>query len=61
MNELIKVTYENDRLTVSGRDLHKKLGISTRYNDWFSRVCEYGFTENEDYIAITQKKSNSSR
>ena len=38
MNELIKVTYENDRLTVSGRDLHKKLGISTRYNDWFSRV-----------------------
>jgi anti-repressor protein len=56
MNELIKVTYENDRLTVSGRDLHKKLGISTRYNDWFSRVCEYGFTENEDYIAITQKR-----
>lgn len=56
MNELIKVTYENDRLTVSGRDLHKKLEISTRYNDWFSRVCEYGFTENEDYIAITQKR-----
>lgn len=56
MNELIKVTYENDRPTVSGRDLHEKLGISTRYNDWFSRVCEYGFTENEDYIAITQKE-----
>ena len=56
MNELIKVTYENDRPTVSGRDLHEKLGISTRYNDWFSRVCEYGFTENEDYIAITQKR-----
>lgn len=30
MNELIKVTYENDRPTVSGRDLHEKLGISTR-------------------------------
>lgn len=56
MNELIKVTYENDRPTVSGRDLHEKLGISTRYNDWFSRVCEYGFTENEDYIAVTQKR-----
>lgn len=56
MNELIKVTYENDRPTVSGRDLHEKLGISTRYNDWFSRVCECGFTENEDYIAITQKR-----
>lgn len=56
MNELIKVTYENDRPTVSGRDLHEKLGISMRYNDWFSRVCECGFTENEDYIAITQKR-----
>ena len=27
-----------------------------RYNDWFKRMCEYGFIENVDYIAITQKR-----
>lgn len=56
MNELIKVVYDNDRPTVSGRELHEKLEIKTRYNDWFARMCEYGFSENEDYIAITQKR-----
>lgn len=56
MNELIKVVYDNDRPTVSGRELYEKLEIKTRYNDWFARMCEYGFSENEDYIAITQKR-----
>lgn len=56
MTELIKVTYENDRPTVSGRDLHEKLEIKTRYNDWFLRMCEFGFAEDDDYIAITQKR-----
>lgn len=56
MNELIKVNYSNDRPTVSGRDLHEKLEIKTRYNDWFIRMTEYGFAENVDYIAITQKR-----
>jgi anti-repressor protein len=50
MNELIKVNYENaNRPTVMGRELHTALEVGTRYNDWFARMCEYGFTENVDY------------
>lgn len=61
MQELIKVQHNDDRITVLARDLHDFLELSTRYNDWFKRMCEYGFAENVDYQAITQKKSNSSR
>lgn len=30
--------------------------MESRYNDWFKRMLKYGFKENLDYIAITQKK-----
>lgn len=57
MNELINVTLnENHEPVVSGRQLHETLGVKTRYNDWFNRMTEFGFTENEDYFAITQKR-----
>lgn len=57
MNELIKVSLNETREpVVSGRELHEFLEIPTRYNDWFSRMCEYGFVENQDYVAITQKR-----
>lgn len=49
MNELISVAYTNDRPTISGRELHEKLGIGARYNDWFPRMCEYGFVEGVDF------------
>lgn len=49
MKELIKVTYENDRPAVSARDLHDFLEVKTAYKDWFPRMCEYGFTEGEDF------------
>lgn len=53
MNELaIKVNYESDKPTVSGRELHGKLGIKTAYKDWFPRMCEYGFTEGEDFCSF---------
>lgn len=52
MNELIKVNYEGDRPTVLGRDLHQFLEVETRYNDWFPRMCEYGFTEGVDFYSI---------
>lgn len=51
----INVT-QNDEQYVSGRDLHMFLEISTRYNDWFKRMCEYGFVESVDYTPITQKR-----
>lgn len=61
MNELIKTNYDvnSDRITVLGRDLHKALEVKTKYKDWFPRMCEYGFTENEDYIAIAQKRATA--
>lgn len=60
MNELIKVNYEDnsERPTVLGRELHEVLGITTRYNDWFIRMCEYGFTENSDYYSILSNRSD---
>lgn len=51
----INVT-QNDEQYVSGRALHMFLEISTRYNDWFKRMCEYGFVESVDYTPITQKR-----
>lgn len=50
MNELIKIeTNENGEPRIDGRDLHAFLEVETPYNKWFSRMTEYGFTENEDF------------
>ena len=45
----ISIHVENDKPTVSGRELHAALMIDTRYNDWFPRMCEYGFIEGRDF------------
>ena len=52
MNELIKVTYENDRPAVSARDLHEFLEVETDFRHWFPRMCEYGFSEGQDFNAV---------
>lgn len=49
MNELIKINYTSDRPTVSARDLHEFLEVDTPYRLWFPRMCEYGFSEGEDF------------
>lgn len=49
MNELIKITYSDDRPAVSARDLHEFLEVGSEYSHWFKRMCEYGFTEGHDY------------
>lgn len=54
MNELIAVN--TDTQTVSARELHEKLNIGTQYTKWFERMSEYGFEENIDYKAISQKR-----
>lgn len=57
MNELINVTLnENQEPIVSGRDLHQALEIKTQYTKWLERMSDYGFEENEDYVAISQKR-----
>lgn len=57
MRELIKVTYENDRPAVSARDLHDFLEVKTAYKDWFPRMCEYGFTEGEDFCSFLSEST----
>lgn len=52
MNELIPVDFSADRLTVSARALHGFLDVNTPYHKWFPRMCEYGFTENQDYSVM---------
>ncbi len=62
MNELIKINYDNaDRPTVLARDLYKELGVETRYNDWFKRMCEYGFSEGKDFYSFLSKTSDGGR
>lgn len=54
MNELITVTLnDSHEPVVSGRQLHEALGVRTRYDNWFSRMTEYGFTENQDYLVTS--------
>ena len=53
MNEIIKINTDNsDRPTVMGRELHEALEIKTPYKKWFDRMCEYGFTENSDFVTM---------
>lgn len=59
MNEIIKVNYDSEQPTVSARDLHEKLQIGTRFNDWFPRMCEYGFSDGKDYYSKMSKTSES--
>lgn len=52
MDSLIKVSYDNDRPTVSARELHDFLGVKTAYKDWFPRMCDYGFSEGIDFCSF---------
>ena len=61
MNELIKVSYDANRPTVLGRDLHELLEVETRYNDWFPRMVEYGFAEGVDFYSFLSKTSEGGR
>lgn len=60
MEELIKITRgENGKNLVSARELHEFLGVKTAYKDWFPRMCEYGFVENQDYTLVAQKRATN--
>lgn len=56
MGELIKINYSNDRQTTSARDLWVFLDKPYRdFNPWFDKYKDYGFTQNQDYRALTTK------
>lgn len=52
MNELIRVDYSGDKPAVSARDLHEFLEVDTDYRHWFPRMCDYGFTEEQDFNPV---------
>ena len=59
LKSLVPVSYDiPERPTVSGRELHDFLEVTTRYNDWFNRMTEYGFTEGEDYYSFLSNRSD---
>lgn len=57
MNELFNVTTNDDKLTLSARDLHNQLQIHTKFNDWFSRMKEYGFDEGTDFYSFLSEST----
>jgi phage anti-repressor protein len=59
MYDLIPIIFDNaERPTVGGRALHAALKVETRYSDWFSRMCEFGFSEGKSYYSILSNRSD---
>lgn len=59
MDKLINIEERDGEQLVSGRELHEFLEVKTKFKDWFPRMCEYGFIENKDYIAMAQKRATA--
>ena len=38
------------------RELHEFLEVKTAYKDWFPRMCEYGFTEGQDFNLLKNER-----
>ena len=61
MNELLRVNYDSDRITLSARELHEFLGVKSKYADWFKNMSAYKFEENIDYRTISKNLENGGR
>lgn len=62
MEEIIKINQnEQGEAQVSARDLHKALNVKARFNDWITRMIEYGFAEGVDFYSFLSKTSNGGR
>ncbi|MNW47241.1 Phage antirepressor protein KilAC domain protein [compost metagenome] len=62
-NELIPV-YQTDtgERIVDGRELHSALEVSSKFADWIkNRISKYGFTENEDFVTVSNILENGGR
>ncbi len=59
-NDLIPVyTTDTGEKVVLGRELHEKLGVNTKYTDWFRRMCKYPFVKNEGYVSFSVSRSDA--
>lgn len=50
VEQLIRVDYSGDKPAISARELHEFLGVETPYHKWFPRMCEYGFSDGQDFV-----------
>ena len=51
-NELLVIHDDTSpNYPINGRELHEQLGVGTQYKDWFPRMCEYGFSEGQDFCS----------
>lgn len=49
----------DERFPIDGRWLHEKLGVTTRYNDWFARMVEYAdLEEGKSYYSKLSNRSD---
>lgn len=60
-NELIKVDYSGNKPAVSARELHEFLEVETPFNKWFPRMCEYGFSDGEDFQTFLSESTGGRR
>jgi len=54
--EIIEQQIDSETVkTISARELHQKLEVKSRFNDWINnRIKKYGFIENEDFVWVTK-------
>lgn len=58
---LVKLN-DNHEPVVSGRTLHRELGVNSNYTTWFDRMTEYGFAEGLDYhVCLPNSESKHGR
>lgn len=55
------IRVDEDSMTISARDLHDALEVQTRFNDWFPRMREYGFSEGTDFYSEMSKTPDGGR
>lgn len=55
--EIMSVNFDSQ--TVSARELHNRLNIKTRFNDWFKRMTEYEFVDGTDFYSKKSKTSET--
>lgn len=52
MKELINIQVKNNQQLVSARDLHRNLGLTTRFSKWIGQNFD-GFEEGQDFTSVT--------
>lgn len=52
MLELKSIQFNDDRITLSARELHEFLEATERFSSWFNRMTEYGFEEDVEFTSV---------